>query len=240
MVLGMASVSSVNLPMYTTLRQSGAALTLVTERVLQGKRHSPSTIACVVAMVLAAFVAGAHDLTFDLHAYGLVLLSNLSTCVYLVVVNNIGKDTDLSTFGIMWCNGVWCVPALLVLCALSGEFTSASQRFTRLESKGEHGVFQVCLLMSCVLAFALNYTIFLNTRLNGALTQTVCGNMKDMVIIAFGFFGFGGGFIWAPLNVLGIVSSTAASVAYGHIKLREAQRESAALRGAPKASGGSA
>lgn len=37
---------------------------------------------------------------------------------------------------------------------------------------------QVVLLCSCVLAFFLNYCIFLNTTLNSAVTQTICGNMK--------------------------------------------------------------
>lgn len=37
---------------------------------------------------------------------------------------------------------------------------------------------QVVLLLSCILAFFLNYSIFLNTTLNSALTQTICGNLK--------------------------------------------------------------
>jgi hypothetical protein len=38
--------------------------------------------------------------------------------------------------------------------------------------------FQVVTALSCMLAFCLNYTIFLNTTLNSALTQTMCGNLK--------------------------------------------------------------
>lgn len=37
---------------------------------------------------------------------------------------------------------------------------------------------QAVIGMSCILAFCLNYTIFLNTSLNSALTQTMCGNLK--------------------------------------------------------------
>lgn len=37
---------------------------------------------------------------------------------------------------------------------------------------------QAVLFCSCVLAFFLNYSIFLNTTLNSALTQTICGNLK--------------------------------------------------------------
>ncbi len=37
---------------------------------------------------------------------------------------------------------------------------------------------QVVTALSCIIAFCLNYTIFLNTTLNSALTQTMCGNLK--------------------------------------------------------------
>lgn len=37
---------------------------------------------------------------------------------------------------------------------------------------------QLVILLSCMLAFCLNYTIFLNTSLNSPLTQTMCGNIK--------------------------------------------------------------
>jgi len=37
---------------------------------------------------------------------------------------------------------------------------------------------QICVVLSCMMAFCLNYTIFLNTTINSALTQTMCGNLK--------------------------------------------------------------
>ncbi|PRQ45950.1 hypothetical protein RchiOBHm_Chr3g0497301 [Rosa chinensis] len=50
----------------------------------------------------------------------------------------------------------------------------------------------VVLLCSCVLAFFLNYCIFLNTTINSALTQTICGNLKDFFTIGLGWVIFGG------------------------------------------------
>ncbi|GFP96920.1 hypothetical protein PHJA_001836100 [Phtheirospermum japonicum] len=38
--------------------------------------------------------------------------------------------------------------------------------------------FLAVMLLSCILAFLLNYSVFLNTTLNSALTQTICGNLK--------------------------------------------------------------
>lgn len=37
---------------------------------------------------------------------------------------------------------------------------------------------QAVMLLSCIMAFFLNYSIFLNTTLNNAVTQTICGNLK--------------------------------------------------------------
>ncbi len=44
---------------------------------------------------------------------------------------------------------------------------------------------QAVLLCSCILAFFLNYSIFLNTTLNSALTQTICGNLKVCYQLSF-------------------------------------------------------
>ena len=75
------------------------------------------------------------------------------------------------------------------------------------------------LAASCVLAFALNYTIFLNTALNSALTQTICGNLKDVVVILLGFRAFGG-VRFEATNAAGIALGLAGSVLYAYQKLR--------------------
>lgn len=48
-------------------------------------------------------------------------------------------------------------------------------------------IVQIVLALSCTLAFALNYTIFMNTAVNSALTQTVCGNLKVWCVGHKGF-----------------------------------------------------
>lgn len=47
---------------------------------------------------------------------------------------------------------------------------------------------QIVLLLSCILAFFLNYSVFLNTTLNSALTQTICGNLKVCIFLHDFFF----------------------------------------------------
>ncbi|KAG5591648.1 hypothetical protein H5410_042162 [Solanum commersonii] len=76
----------------------------------------------------------------------------------------------------------------------------------------------VVMLMSCILAFFLNYSIFLNTTLNSAVTQTICGNLKDLFTISLGWFIFGG-LPFDLLNVLGQLLGFVGSGLYAYYKL---------------------
>mmetsp|Transcript_25981 Transcript_25981/g.82881 ORF Transcript_25981/g.82881 Transcript_25981/m.82881 type:complete len:168 (-) Transcript_25981:64-567(-) len=165
-------------------------------------------------MVVGAVLAGANDLSFDASGYLLVLASNTSTAVYLAVISRLAKTGGLSSFGLMWCNGLVCVPCLVALTAATGELRSVLD-FPHLADPG----FLVTMAGSCSLAILLNYTIFLNTAVNSAVTQTVCGNLKDFVVIAVGFFAFGG-VRFDPLNAAGMAVGMAGSVWYAAVKLK--------------------
>jgi solute carrier family 35 protein len=171
--LSMAALRGVNLAMFTTLRRTTAAFTLVAEFLLTRERATHGVIFSVLMMVAGATIAGLGDLDFNLWGYGLVLSCNASTAIYLATIARIGKSTGLNSFGMMWVNTVLSTPALFLFCWWQGAISTA------LEFQGKQGgVFGVLVGASCVLAFFLNYFVFLNTAVNSALTQTVCGNLK--------------------------------------------------------------
>ncbi|KAH7862081.1 hypothetical protein Vadar_034537 [Vaccinium darrowii] len=113
MVASMESVRGISVPMYTTVRRTTVAFTMVMEYIFVGQKHS-----------------------------------------------------------------------LYVVCRGDLEMT---MNFPYLLFPG----FQVVMLLSCILAFLLNYSVFLNTTLNSALTQTICGNLKSPVEVLQ--LGSGGG-----------------------------------------------
>lgn len=45
----------------------------------------------VVVIVFGAFVAGARDLSFDSYGYGIVLIANVATAVYLATIARTGN-----------------------------------------------------------------------------------------------------------------------------------------------------
>ncbi|CAN0918300.1 UDP-N-acetylglucosamine transporter UGNT1 [Linum grandiflorum] len=243
MLVTMEAVRSINVPMYTTLRRTTVAFTMIVEYLLTGKKHSLPVIGSVGIIILGAFIAGARDLSFDAYSYAVVFVANICTAIYLASIarigsiliefpfpskNNLehlliyntyslilsGKSSGLNSFGLMWCNGVICLPALLIWTSISGDLGALSN-FPYLLFPG----FQVVMLLSCILAFFINYFVFLNTTINSALTQTICGNLKDVFIIGLGWMLFGG----LPFDLMNIVGQTlgfVGSLLYAYCKLR--------------------
>eukprot|EP00250_Pteridium_aquilinum_P002306 c12504_g1_i1 orf=163-1170(+) len=214
MIVGMASIRGVNVPMYTTLRRTTVFFTMIIEYTFLGQKYSRYVVTSVGVIVLGAFVAGSRDLSFNMQGYLVVILSNVTTALYLTTIAHFGKTSGLNSFGLMWCNGMICGPVLAVWTLLSGELGIALH-FPQLQATQ----FQLVVLASCTLAFFLNYTIFLNTTLNSPLTQTICGNLKDLLTVAFGWIWFGG-LPFDLVNVLGQLLGFLGSGIYAYCKLK--------------------
>ncbi|AQK72604.1 Nucleotide/sugar transporter family protein [Zea mays] len=214
MLASMESVRGVNVPMYTTLRRTTVVFTMTMEYFLAKQKHTPPIIGSVALIVFGAFVAGARDLSFDARGYAIVFVANITTAVYLATINRIGKSSGLNSFGLMWCNGLVCGPSVLFLTYIQGDL-KRTMEFPYLHSLG----FQVVLLFSCILAFLLNYTIFWNTILNSALTQSMCGNLKDFFTVGIGWVLFGG-LPFDLLNVIGQGLGFLGSGLYAYCKIR--------------------
>ncbi|CAA2958539.1 nucleotide-sugar uncharacterized transporter 3-like [Olea europaea subsp. europaea] len=214
MVISMESIRGINVPMYTALRRTTVAFTMMVEYILLGQKHSQYVVGSVGTIVLGAFVAGARDLSFDSYGYSIVIVSNIATAIYLSCISRIGKSSGLNSFGLMWCNGIICGPILLILASFRGDLET-TMNFPYLYSHG----FQVVMLLSCVMAFLLNYTVFFNTTLNSALTQSICGNLKDLFTIGFGWLLFGG-LPFDLLNIAGQSLGFLGSGLYAYSKLK--------------------
>ncbi|KVI11680.1 protein of unknown function DUF250 [Cynara cardunculus var. scolymus] len=199
MLVSMESVRGVSVPMYTTLRRTTVAFTMLVEYVLARQRYSLGIVGSVGIIILGAFIAGARDLSFDSYAYIVIFSANICSAVYLASIARIG---------------LICTPVLLLWTWVCGDL-EVTANFSHLLSPG----FQVVMLLSCVMAFLLNYVVFLNTTLNSALTQTICGNLKDLFTIGFGWLLFGG-LPFDPLNVMGQSLGFLGSCIYAFCKIK--------------------
>ncbi|XP_008785782.1 UDP-N-acetylglucosamine transporter UGNT1-like [Phoenix dactylifera] len=214
MLASMESVRGVNVPMYTTLRRTTVVFTMIVECLLTGQKYSSSVVGSVALIVFGAFVAGAWDLSFDAYGYSIVFIANIATAIYLATIARVGKSSGLNSFGLMWCNGLVCGPIFFFWTFIWGDL-KLTMNFPHLYSPG----FQAVMLLSCIMAFFLNYSIFLNTTLNSAVTQTICGNLKDFFTVGFGWLVFGG-LPFDLLNVIGQGLGFVGSGLYAYCKLK--------------------
>nr|KYP47310.1 UDP-N-acetylglucosamine/UDP-glucose/GDP-mannose transporter [Cajanus cajan] len=214
MVVTMEAVRGINIPMYTTLRRTVVAFTMVMEYFLSGQSHSRCVVGSVGVIIAGAFVAGARDLSFDAYAYFVVFIENMCKAVYLASVSRVGKSSGLNIFGIVWCNVVICAPILFLWSLLRGDL-QATLNFPYLFYTG----FQVVLLLSCAFTFFLNYIVVLNTTINSALTQAICGNLKDVLTSGLGWLLFGG-LPFDLFNILGQILGFIGSCLYAYCKLQ--------------------
>ncbi|CAN1812707.1 UDP-N-acetylglucosamine transporter UGNT1 [Linum perenne] len=166
------------------------------EKIFRGsamtKRGAYAAISYMACAVAGAVIAGVRDLTFDFYGYGVVFIANITTAIYLATIGRIGKSTGLNSFGLMWCNGVICGPVLLFWTLIRGDLT---------------------------MTVHFSYCIFLNTTLNSAVTQTICGNLKDLFTIGIGWAVFGG-LPFDVFNVLGQFLGFFGSGLYAYYKMK--------------------
>lgn len=118
-------------------------------------------------------------------------------------------------------NALTSLPLLAVLSLLDGELLSAPRVFAG--AAAEHGLIRVSLSVGgCALVgVALNYSLFLCTHYNSALTTTVVGGIKGLAVVALGA-AFDGGSRFTVLGALGVLLNCAGGILYTAVKFKAA------------------
>lgn len=166
-VFGLSAMHGLNLPMLTTLRRISILLTALGEAWILHQRPSTAVMATIALMLLGAFVAALHDLAFDLQAYVLVMMANLATACYVVMIKRVKNRTGMDVFGLLFYNSLLCLPPCLLASLLVGEWPA--MRLLVLEDRAG---FAIVLVLSLLLATTMSLAVFWNTTVNSPLTQT--------------------------------------------------------------------
>merc|ERR1711871_1229691 len=214
-VTGLAALQFLNVPMFSALRRIATVCTMVAEFYVLNKVESRDVQIAVGVMVGGSFVAGISDMTFSLPGYILAGLNCVFTALYLVVMNKVKKETNLSTYTMMLYNNMICIPFVLVIALLTGEF-AVMNAFEYANDTG----FLVSFFISCVQAFLLNVSIFWANQVTSALTVSVTGQVKNLLQTTIGLFIFGD-VIFNFTNLSGLFISSVGSVWYTYLKFQQ-------------------
>ncbi|CAI0438660.1 unnamed protein product [Linum tenue] len=223
----LASLKGVNIPMYIAIKRLTPLAVLIAGFFAGKGRPSTQVTLSVLLTAGGVVIAALGDFSFDLFGYGLAFVSVFFQTMYLVLVEKSGAEDGLSSVEIMFYNSFLSLPFLIFLIIVTREFPDS---LVLLIAKSNSFSFLVILILSLVMGIILNYTMFLCTIVNSALTTTIVGVLKGVGSTTLGFFLLGGVKVHG-LNVTGLVINTAGGLWYSYAKYR--QRKSRPLKLTP-------
>merc|ERR1719411_1511466 len=194
--------------MMTVLRRFAILMTLLGEYFILKARPSLSVCASVFLMILGAVVAAIDDLAFSIKGYAFVLLNDLFTAGNGIIIKQKLDTKDLGKNGLLFYNCLFMIPPAFTVFFITEDLSRI------IEFDGWYDpIFVSQFLLSCVFGFILMFSIILCTSYNSALTTTVIGCLKNIIITYTGMV-IGGDYQYSPTNFVGLTISVIGSLIY--------------------------
>ncbi|KAK3874770.1 hypothetical protein Pcinc_020332 [Petrolisthes cinctipes] len=217
--LSLMALQGMNIPMYGAVKRCTPLVNLVLATlILRRPLPSLTLTTSILTITAGCFVAVLGDLTFDSFAYTMGVLSVIAQGLYLTLVQQCAEN-QLSTLEILQLNSYnTLAPFIIVSCILREPEAIIHSRY--ITDLGFHSILWTLVCLGAV----LNYSLFLCTALNSAITTSLVSVAKSVVQTMIGFFVFGG-VRYHPLNITGIVMNTVGGFLYTYTKYQEGHKK---------------
>lgn len=210
------SLALVSVPFHQVLRSTCPIATILIYRVIYKRSYERQTYLSMIPMIVGVGLATVGDYYFTIIGFVLTLLGVFLAASKTVVSNRLMTGSlALSPLEILFRMSPLAAMQCLFYAAARGEFSD-------LQALVADGVFRDTFLMAlasnAVMAFCLNVVSFQTNKVAGALTISVCGNLKQSFTILLGIVLFN--VKVTALNGLGMLITVAGAGWYSRVELQ--------------------
>jgi len=220
MVFGLGGTQELSLPMMTVLRRFSILMTMMGEFYLLNVRPPMMIQLSVYSMIFGSLIAALNDLAFNLRGYTYVLLNDAFTAGNGVLMKKKLESKDLGKYGLMYYNSLFMILPASIFAYQTGDIDRVLAF-----SDWDNIWFCSQFFFSCVFGFILIFSTVLCTAHNSALTTTIVGCLKNILITYLGMF-IGGDYQYSLVNFIGLNISVIGSLVYTKVTFRSKPRQS--------------
>ena len=178
-----------NTPMYLTLRKLVLVMIYLYDLVIDKKKISKFTSACIILVSFGTVLAGIEDFSTDYLGYLVVIIYNSLTVLYNKLTEIFKKKTGVPNLKLLVYNSFLSCPVLFILIIVTKEYKNLYTYFKEEKVfEGSYFGLFVNLLASFGFCVAMIMSFFISNEKNSSLFTAMLSNSKDIAITAISYF----------------------------------------------------